>query len=103
MSQFFTIYIITLPCLVLAGGLMGSLLWKKNLVLIILALEISYISANVGFILCSLYFDDIFGYIFSLSSLTLAGAEICLGLSLVILVFRKFNNIFSHNLVILKN
>lgn len=91
-----------LPTLILITGISGMLLWRKNLVLIVVALEISFIGSNVGFVLSSLYFDDILGYIFSVSALTLAGAEVSLGLALAIVAFRKFGNIYIKNLTLLK-
>lgn len=84
-------------------GLLGILLWRKNLVLIILSLEISFISSNIGFVLSSLYLDDVFGYIFSLVSLTIAGSEVSLGLALAILLYRKLDNIFIRSLNKLKS
>jgi NADH-quinone oxidoreductase subunit K len=84
-------------------GLLGILLWRKNLVLIILSLEISFISSNIGFVLSSLYLDDVFGYIFSLISLTIAGSEVSLGLALAILLYRKLDTIFIRGLNKLKS
>ena len=91
-----------LPFIIFFSGMSGVVLWHKNLVLIIVALEISFISSNVGFILSSLYLDDILGYVFSLTSLTLAGAEVSVGLALAIVVFRKFDNIYIKDLQNLK-
>lgn len=92
-----------LPFVILISGLSGIILWQKNIVLIILALEIAFIGSNVGFVLSSVYLDDIFGYIFSISALTLAGAEVSLGLTLTILIYRRLDMIFSNNLEKLKS
>ena len=83
-------------------GLVGIFLWQKNLILILLGLEIAFLGANVGFVLTSLLLDDMAGYIFSLVSLTLAGAEVSLGLAIIIVVYRKFGNIYSRSLSHLK-
>jgi NADH:ubiquinone oxidoreductase subunit K len=72
-------------------------------VLIILALEIAFLGSNVGFVLSAVYLDDILGYIFSLTSLTLAGAEVAVGLTLTILVYRRLESVFISNLEKLKS
>jgi NADH:ubiquinone oxidoreductase subunit K len=73
------------------------------LILLIISLEIIFISSNFGFILSSLYFDDILGFIFSIFSLTIAGAEVSLGLALAIIMFRHLDNVFIKNLKYLKS
>ena len=54
-------------------------------------------------ILASLLLDDITGFIFSLVGLTIAGAEVSLGLALTIVVYRKFDSIYSKKLEYLKS
>jgi NADH-quinone oxidoreductase subunit K len=92
-----------LPLSTVIAGIAGLLLWRKNLVLTIIALEICFIGANIGFVLSSILIDDTFGFIFSLVGLTLAGAEVSLGLALTIIVYRRFDNIYTKNLVLLKS
>jgi NADH:ubiquinone oxidoreductase subunit K len=69
----------------------------------IIALEICFISAHIGFILSSVLLDDAVGLIFSLIGLTLAGAEVSFGLALAIIVHRRFDSIYSKNLRFLKS
>jgi NADH:ubiquinone oxidoreductase subunit K len=69
----------------------------------IIALEIRFISAHIGFILSSVLLDDAAGLIFSLIGLTLAGAEVSFGLALAIVVYRRFDSIYSKNLKFLKS
>lgn len=94
MNSFLYHFIIVLPITILIVGLLGIVLWNKNLVLVILSLEIAFISSNVGFVLSSIYLDDALGFIFSLTSLTIAGSEVSLGLALAILMYRKLDHIF---------
>ena len=93
-SVFFKHFIIALPTLIFLSGIVGLILWRKNLVLILISLELCFIAANVGFVLTSLYIDDSLGFMFSMVSLTLAGAEVSLGLALTILVYRKLDTVF---------
>lgn len=94
---------LSLPFIILLMGLCGIILWQKNIVLIILALEISFIGSNVGFVLSSVYLDDILGYVFSITALTLAGAEVSVGLTLCILIYRRLDSIFISNLEKIKS
>lgn len=95
--------VLYLPLSILVAGLFGLLLWQKNLVFIIIALELCFISANVGFVISSILLDDIGGYIFSLIGLTLAGTEVSLGLALIIIFYRKFDLIYVKFLKQLKS
>jgi NADH-quinone oxidoreductase subunit K len=72
------------------------------LIFIIIGLEIAFLGSNVGFVLAATAIDDIAGYIFSLIALTLAGGEVSLGLAIIIIIYRKFGNIYSNQLQHLK-
>lgn len=101
--DFLQFLVIALPVFILITGITTLILWRKNLVLFIIALEICFISSYVGFILASLLIDDIVGFIFSLFGLTIAGAEVSLGLALTIIIYRKFDSIYSKKLEHLKS
>ena len=91
--DFLHFLVLVLPFITFFTGVISLLLWRKNLVLLIISLEICFIGAYIGFILASLLLDDITGFIFSLVGLTIAGAEVSLGLALTIVVYRKFDSI----------
>lgn len=101
--DFLQFLIVILPLLIFFTGLFSLFLWRKNLVLMIIALEICFISSYVGFILASILLDDIVGFVFSLIGLTIAGAEVSLGLALTIIIYRKFDSIYSKKLEYLKS
>ena len=84
-------------------GLLGLLVYKKNLILILISLEVLFLGININFILSALFLDDIIGYIFNLFILSVAGSEISIGLALTIVLYRIRGNIFSDNLNILKS
>lgn len=101
--DFLQFLVIALPAFIFITGFIALILWRKNLVLLIIALEICFISSYVGFILASLLIDDMTGFIFSLFGLTIAGAEVSLGLALTIIIYRKFDSIYSKKLEHLKS
>ncbi len=101
--DFLQFLVFSLPFITFLTGILSLILWRKNLVLLIIALEICFIGSYIGFILASLLIDDIIGFIFSLIGLTIAGAEVSLGLALTIIVYRRFDSIYSKKLEYLKS
>jgi len=53
-----------------------------------MALEIILLSANINFVIFSIYFDDILGQIYSLLILTIAAVESAIGLAILIVYYR---------------
>jgi NADH-quinone oxidoreductase subunit K len=88
---------------ILILGIMGLFAWKKNLIYIIISIEIIFLSANLGFILASIQIDDVVGYVYAMFILALAGIEVSIGLALIILVYRKFTNIKVQSTMRIKN
>lgn len=97
-----TALVLLLPTTIFVLGLAGLLLWKKNLISLLISLEVLFLSVNLGFILVSLIHDDMAGIIFSLAILTMAGIEISVGLALTILVYRRYDDIYLRSLNKLK-
>jgi NADH-quinone oxidoreductase subunit K len=94
---------ILLPLNIFILGLFGVVLWRKNLISMLISLEIMFVAANVGFILASLVIDDAAGFVFSIMILTLAGIEVAVGLALIILIYRRYGNIYLQSVAKLKS
>jgi len=69
-------------------AMLGLFLARKHLIIILMALEILLLAANINFVIFSIYFQDVSGQIFSLVILTLGAAESAIGLAIVIVYFR---------------
>ena len=69
-------------------GLFGLFSVRKNLILILMSIELILLSINLNFIMFSFIFDDIIGEIFSLLILTVAAAEAAIGLAILIIYYR---------------
>jgi NADH-quinone oxidoreductase subunit K len=69
-------------------SMLGILNNRKNLLYILINLELMLLCLNLNFIMFSLYLDDIYGQIFSLFILTIAAAESAVGLAIAILFYR---------------
>ena len=74
-------------------GIFGVFLNKKNIIIILMSIELMLLSVNINFVAFSSYLNDIMGQIFSLLILTVAAAEAAIGLSILVIYFRKKGSI----------
>lgn len=79
--------------LIFVIGLWGIALNKKNVITIIMAIEILLLGANLNFIIFSVFIDDFKGQIFSLLILTIAASESAIGLAILVLFYKKHQTI----------
>jgi len=79
-------------------GVLGLFILKRNLIIILMSIELVLLAINFNFIVFSVYIDDIVGQIFALLILTVAGAESAIGLAILVLYYRK-KGIISINLI----
>ena len=82
-------------------GVWGLFLNRKNIIIILISLELILLAVNVNFILCSVYLDDFIGQIFALLVLTVAAAESAIGLSILIVYSRVRGTIAVESIRIL--
>ena len=69
-------------------GLIGSFLIRRNLIMIIVCIELMLMSIQLNFIVYSYNFNDILGQFFVLFILMVAAAEVAIGLALLIVYYR---------------
>ena len=84
--------------LLLAGilfaiSILGIFLNRKNIILILMAIELMLLAVNINFIAFSYYLGDLAGQIFVFFILTVAAAESAIGLAIIILIFRNYKSI----------
>jgi NADH-quinone oxidoreductase subunit K len=83
-------------------GISGIIFNRSNILIILMCLELIFLSCNLNFIVFSVYLDDLYGQIFSLLILTVVAAESSIGLALLIVYYRLRNNIYINKLITLK-
>jgi len=74
--------------LLLLIGILGFVLNRKNIVLMLISIEIILLSITFLILLNSIYFDDIVGQIFSVYIISIAGAESAIGLAILVAYYR---------------
>jgi NADH-quinone oxidoreductase subunit K len=80
--------LLTVSTLIFLLGVLGLVLNKRNLLIILMSIELMLIGINLNFIFFSLYLDDILGQIFALYILTVAAAESAIGLALFTVYYK---------------
>jgi len=78
-------------------GFIGYILNRKNVILMLIALEIMLLSVTILILLNSLHFDDSIGQIFGIFIIALAGAESAIGLSILVAYYRLNGHISLTN------
>ena len=69
-------------------SLIGIAINRRSVLVILMCIELMLLSLNLNFILFSVYFDDLYGQLFSLFILTVAAGESAIGLAIVIIYYR---------------
>jgi NADH-quinone oxidoreductase subunit K len=86
-------YILIVTCIVFFIGLLGIILNRKNILTIIMSIELLLLAVNLNFAAFSIYLDDIVGQIFVLFVLTIAATESAIGLAIITVFYRLKNSI----------
>lgn len=88
--------------LLLAIGLAGLFINRKNIIVLLMCIELILLAANTNFIIFAKYWGDISGQAFVFFVMTVAAAESAIGLALVVLLFREKHTINIQDLDELK-
>ena len=79
---------LVLSSLIFLLGVVGIFINRKNVINILMSIELILLGVNINFIAFSYYSDDLTGQIFSLFVLTVAAAEAAIGLAILVVYFR---------------
>ena len=84
-------HFLILAALLFMIGVVGIFLNRKNIIILLMAIELMLLAVNMNFIAFRYYLGDIAGQIFVFFILTVAAAEAAIGLAIIIIVFRNNN------------
>lgn len=91
-----------LGAILFALSVVGIFLNRKNVVILLMAIELMLLAVNMNFIAFSHYLNDIAGQIFVFFILTVAAAEAAIGLAIIVVIFRNRRTINVEDLDALK-
>ncbi len=80
---------LTFSAILFVIGVCGIFLNRKNVITILMSVEILLLSININFISFSVYLGDLVGQVFSLFILTIAAAEAAIGLAILVCYYRN--------------
>jgi NADH-quinone oxidoreductase subunit K len=91
-----------LGAILFAISVVGIFLNRKNLIVLLMAIELMLLAVNINFVAFSHYLNDIAGQIFVFFILTVAAAESAIGLAILVVLFRNLRTIHVDDLDSLK-
>ncbi|MEQ9435774.1 NADH-quinone oxidoreductase subunit NuoK [Hyphomonas sp.] len=83
-------------------GVVGIFVNRKNIIVILMAIELILLSVNLNLIAFSVFNGDIVGQIFAMLVLTVAAAEAAVGLAILVVYFRNRGDIAVENVDLMK-
>ena len=93
---------LTLGGILFALSVIGIFLNRRNLIVLLMAIELMLLAVNTNFVAFSYYLGDMHGQVFVFFILTVAAAESAIGLAILVLLFRNKENINVDELNTLK-
>ncbi|MCB5363908.1 NADH-quinone oxidoreductase subunit NuoK [Pusillimonas sp. CC-YST705] len=84
---------LVLAAILFVIGVFGFFVNRRNLIILLMSVELILLSANINFVAFSSWFGDISGQVFVFFILTVAAAEAAIGLAILVLLFRNLNTI----------
>ena len=95
-------HFLTLSAILFSISIAGIFINRKNMILLLMCIELMLLAVNFNFIALSRYLDDIAGQVFVFFVLTVAEAEAAIGLAILDIVFRTRQSINVQDLDSLK-
>jgi NADH-quinone oxidoreductase subunit K len=93
---------LVLGALLFAISVIGIFLNRKNVIILLMAIELMLLAVNMNFIAFSHYLNDVAGQVFVFFILTVAAAESAIGLAILVVLFRNLRTINVDDLDSLK-
>jgi NADH-quinone oxidoreductase subunit K len=95
-------HFLILGALLFAIGVVGIFMNRKNLIVLLMAIELMLLAVNMNFIAFAHYLNDLSGQVFVFFILTVAAAESAIGLAILVALFRNLRSINVDDLGSLK-
>ncbi|MCF3935125.1 NADH-quinone oxidoreductase subunit NuoK [Acuticoccus sp. M5D2P5] len=93
---------LTVAAILFVLGVFGIFLNRKNVIVILMSIELILLAVNINFIAFSAALNDLVGQVFALFVLTVAAAEAAIGLAILVAFFRNRGSIAVEDIDTLK-
>jgi NADH-quinone oxidoreductase subunit K len=91
-----------LAAIIFTIGIVGIFLNRKNLIVILMCIELLLLAVNINLVSFSIFLNDLNGQIFTLFILTVAAAEAAIGLAIIVVYYRNAGSIRVEDINTLK-
>ena len=93
---------LTVSAILLVLGVFGIFLNRKNIIVILMSIELILLAVNLNLVAFSAALDDLVGQVMALFVLTVAAAEAAIGLAIVVIYFRNRGSIEVEDVTLMK-
>jgi NADH-quinone oxidoreductase subunit K len=93
---------LTVAALLFVIGIFGLFLNRKNVIILLMSIELMLLSVNINLVAFSSYMNDLVGQVFTLFVLTVAAAEAAIGLAILVSFFRIRGTIAVEDVNVMK-
>ena len=93
---------LTVAAVLFTFGVFGIFLNRKNVIIILMSVELILLAVNINLVAFSAFMNDIIGQVFALLVLTVAAAEAAIGLAILVVFFRNRGSIAVEDINMMK-
>jgi NADH-quinone oxidoreductase subunit K len=93
---------LTVAAILFTLGIFGIFLNRKNVIIIMMSIELMLLAVNINFVAFSVFLNDLVGQIFAMFVLTVAAAEAAIGLAILVVYFRNRGTIQVEDIDLMK-
>ena len=93
---------LTVAAILFTLGIFGIFLNRKNVIIILMSIELMLLAVNINFVAFSTHLGDLVGQIFTMFVLTVAAAEAAIGLAILVVYFRNRGSIAVEDINMMK-
>ncbi len=102
MLQIGLTHYLTVAAILFTIGVFGIFLNRKNVIIILMSVELILLSVNINLVAFSSFLNDMVGQVFAMFVLTVAAAEAAIGLAILVVYFRNRGSIAVEDLNVMK-
>ena len=95
-------HFLTLGAIIFAIGIVGIFLNRKNVIIILMSIELILLAVNINLVSFSIYLQDLVGQVFTMFILTVAAAEAAVGLAIIVMYYKNKGTIHVEQIRSLK-
>jgi NADH-quinone oxidoreductase subunit K len=93
---------LTVAAILFTLGIFGIFLNRKNVIIILMSIELMLLAVNLNLVAFSVYLGDLAGQVFAMFVLTVAAAEAAIGLAILVVYFRNRGSIEVEDINLMK-